>query len=179
MLDINNNSEFIDEFNRLLGGEFIWDDLSSKFIFKSDLGEFSLKNTAMSIKQFGLLQILLKNNKLKVDSFLILDEPEVHIHPEWQVKLAELIVLFIKKLNIHVYINSHSPAFIEAIEAYSLKYGLKDDTNFYLTVNEGDKFNIININRKELYKIYDNLGDPYDIVDKIKAENIKNGLLDV
>ena len=179
ILDINNNNEFIEEFNQLLGGEFVWDDLNSRYLFKSDLGEFSLKNTAMSIKQFGLLQILLKNNKLKEGCFLILDEPEVHIHPEWQVKLAELIVLLIKKLNIAVYINSHSPVFIEAIEAYSLKYGLKDDTNFYLTVPKNDKYNIVNIKRTELYEIYDNLGDPYDVVDKIKAENIKNGLLDM
>ena len=96
----------------------------------------------MDIKQFGLLQILLKNNKLKKGCFLILDEIEAHIHPEWQVKLAELIVLLVKKLNIFVYINSHSSAFIEAIEAYSLKYCLKDDTNFYLTIENGNKLNI-------------------------------------
>ena len=179
ILDINKNNEFIEEFNQLLGGEFLWDDLNSKFVFKKDANEFSLKNTAMGIKQFGLLQILLKNNKLKEGCFLILDEPEVHIHPEWQVKLAELIVLLVKKLNILVYINSHSPAFIESIEAYSLKYSLKDDTNFYLTIEDDNKFNIVNIKRNELYKIYDNLGDPYDIVDKVKADNIKNGLLDV
>ena len=64
------------------------------------------------------------------DSYLIMDEPEVHLHQEWQVKLAQILVLLVKDLNVNLFINSHSHQFIEAIEVYSIKYGLRDETNF-------------------------------------------------
>ena len=73
-----------------------------------------------------------------------MDEPEVHLHPEWQVKLAEILVLLVKELNVNLFINSHSPQFIEAIEVYSIKYGLRNETNFYLTkkAEDSEKYNV-------------------------------------
>ena len=118
--------------------------------------------------------MLLENRKLKENCFLIMDEPEVHLHPELQVKLAEILVLLVKELNINLFINSHSPHFIEAMEVYSVKYGLKNSTNFYLTKkdNECDKYNVEKIGYDYLYKIYNNLGDPYDIIDEVRGKNI-------
>ena len=78
-----------------------------------------MKNTASGIKEIGIIQILLNHRKLKDNSFLIIDEPEVNLHPDWQVKFAEIIVFLAKRLNIHIYINSHSPMFIEAISIFS------------------------------------------------------------
>ena len=49
-----------------------------------------MQSTASGIKQIGVIQLLLSNCKLKEDSFLIIDELEVNLHPEWQFKLAEI-----------------------------------------------------------------------------------------
>ncbi|RBQ24631.1 hypothetical protein ALNOE001_00580 [Candidatus Methanobinarius endosymbioticus] len=76
--------------------------------------------------------MLIKNN-LDTNSLIIMDEPEVHLHPEWQIELAKIIVLLSKEANMIFYINSHSSQFIESIEAYSKYYGLKNETNFYIT----------------------------------------------
>ena len=92
-----------------------------------------MTNTASGVKQIGILQLLLANRKLKPGSFLIIDEPEVNLHPEWQFKFAEILVLLVKELNITIYVNTHSPMFIEAIEVFSDFYDLKDDTYYYLT----------------------------------------------
>lgn len=80
-----------------------------------------MKNTAAGVKQLGIIQVLLDNRKLKKDCFLIIDEPELNLHPDWQVKFAEVLIMMIKKLNITVFINSHSPHFVEALEVYSAK----------------------------------------------------------
>ena len=93
-----------------------------------------MENTASGLKQLATIQLLLDNNELTKNSFLILDEPEINLHSEWQVKLAKLLVLLVKELNIYLYINSHSPQFIEALEVFSVKYGIINESKFYLSM---------------------------------------------
>ena len=128
------------------------------------------KTDSAGIKEIGVIQILLQNNKLKENSFLIIDEPEANLHPSWQIKYAEILVLLAKDLNIHIYLNSHSPMFIEAISLYAQYYELLDETNFYLTDNIDEKFNFRKINPKNLGLVYENLTKPYDELDKLKAK---------
>lgn len=136
-----------------------------------------MKNTASGVKQLGLIQRLLLNRALNENSFIIMDEPEVNLHPEWQLKLAEIIVLMIDELDIPLFINSHSPHFIEALEVYSGKYGLVDESKFYLSEeDENGKYAFRKIERKNLNQLYDNLGKPYEIIDEIRIENAFNGI---
>jgi len=127
-------------------------------------------NIASGIKQIGILQLLLSNGKLKENSFLIIDEPEVNLHPYWQLKFAEILVMLAKELDITIYINSHSPMFIEAMDALTEFYDMQDDVNYYLTESLGskDKYNFIKINQDELFRIYDTLGMPYDLIDQLR-----------
>ena len=136
-----------------------------------------MKNTSSGVKQLGIIQRLLSNRMLNENSFIIMDKPEVNLHPEWQLKLAETIILMIKELNIPVFINSHSPHFIEALEVYSGKYNLIEESKFYLSKeSEYDKFNFEEISRDDLVILYNNLGNPYNAINKIRAENMKNGI---
>lgn len=161
----------------IVEGNLKFDASLGEFIFEQNDKTFSFRNIATGIKSFGILQMLLKNRKLPEDSYLIIDEPEVHLHPEWQIKLAEIIVLLTKELNITLYINTHSPQFIEAIEVYSEFHEIRKDTNFYLTEKyKNGKFNINKIENDELQKIYRNLGDPYDDIDIIRGQNIAKKL---
>lgn len=169
--------EFVDEIALVIGGHIYFDDDKDEFKFKKDDQDYSMKNTASGIKQLGIIQFLLSNRKLTENSFIIMDEPEINIHPEWQVKFAKLIILMIKKLNMSIFINSHSPQFIEALEVYSGKYGLIDESKFYLSCeNENGKFDFEEINRDDLVILYNNLGDSYDVINKVRAENMKNGI---
>lgn len=169
--------EFKDKITSLLGGFIYYDDEKEEFFFKKGDEDYSMNDTASGVKQLGIIQMLLSNRKLTENSFLIMDEPEVNLHPEWQVKFAELIVLMIKELNISIFINSHSPQFIEAIEVYSAKYELSDETKFYLSKeSESNKFDFEEITRDDLVILYNNLGDPYNKINKIRAENMRNGI---
>ena len=136
-----------------------------------------MENTASGLKQLGILQILLENNELTEDSFLIMDEPEINLHPEFQIKLAQILVLASKELNLTIYINTHSPFLAEAIEVYSKYYGLYDDTNFYLTEESENSgmydFNLID--DLDIMEVYKNLGDPFDVLNAIRFKLELNG----
>ena len=169
--------EFQNKINKLINGEFSFNN-NGLLEFTQNGQTFELANTSTGLKSIGILQLLLENRKLKENSYLIMDEPEVHLHPEWQVKLAKILVLLVKDLNVNLFINSHSPQFIEAMEVYSVKYGLRDKTNFYLTKKDENsaKFNVEKIEYDNLYELYNNLGDPYDIIDEVRGENLANRL---
>lgn len=127
-------------------------------------------HVSSGIKQIGIIQSLLLNNKLKKDGYLIIDEPEVNLHPDWQFKFAEILVLLANDLNITIYLNSHSPFFIEAIDAFTEFYDMQDDINYYLTEEseKKGKYNFIKIESDELYKIYENLGNSYDLINQLR-----------
>ena len=132
--------------------------------------------TSAGIKQIGILEILLQNGSLKEGSFLIIDEPESSLHPEWQIKFAQILIILAKKLDMHIYLNSHSPMFIEAISLYAQYYDLLKETNFYLTQKTDDnKYNFRKINPKNMGEVYENLTKPYDELDKLKAEILFKG----
>jgi len=74
-----------------------------------------LSLTAMGISNIGLIDLLLRNNVINKGSFLIMDEPEVHLHPEWQVILAQLLYK-IAKSGANIIIATHSLDFLKAFE---------------------------------------------------------------
>lgn len=156
----------------LMGGKFIYDDDGKKLLFRSKSENSSvMKNTASGIKQLGIIQILLSHRAIDEDSFFIFDEPEVNLHPKWQVELAKFLVILTKELNLTIYINSHSPMFIEAMSIYSEYFGLLDKTNVFLTEESKEgKYNFKKIDPKNMGAIYENLASPYDLLDEVKDE---------
>ena len=145
-------------------------EILSKIESIIECGCINSKNSS-GIKEIGIIQTLLQNNKLKENSFLIIDEPESSLHPEWEIKFAEILILLVKELNIHIYLNSHSAMFIEAISLYSQYYDLLNDTNFYLTQKQANgKYNFKKINPKNMGEVYENLTRPYDELDNLKAK---------
>ena len=169
------NEEIIaleNEINQIINGEFIYENGELTYV-NNDGEKCRMKNTASGIKQVGIIQLLLNNRKLKKDSFLVIDEPEVNLHPAWQVKFAGVLALLVKKLNVSLYINSHSPVFIEAIDAWAYYYDLTEDIRYYLSKKSERKEgynNIIEVESEELSIIYDNLGKPYDEIDDIRVQ---------
>mgnify|MGYP003295167026 CR=1 FL=1 len=168
----NNNVDLEVEklIKEILGGE-IKKENGELFFVRENGVKTHMKNTSSGVKQVAIIQTLLNNNELEPNSFLIMDEPEVNLHPEWQIKFAKILVLLVKELDLSIYIASHSPFFIEAIELYSQYYDLIDDSYFYLTQKaEGYQYDIVSVDSNNLEAIYRNLGQPYDILDEIKMD---------
>ena len=144
---------------------------NGELLFVRDNGYKShMKNTSSVVKQLAIIQTLLMNDEIGPKSFLIMDEPEVNLHPEWQIKFAKILVLLVKELDSSIFVASHSPFFIEAIELYSQYYDLIDESFFYLTQKADDGYDIVKVDSNNLEEIYRNLGQPYDILDEIKMD---------
>lgn len=168
----NKLDKFNDKITSLLGGFIYYNDEKDEFFFKKGDNDYSMNNSASGVKQLGIIQMLLSNRKLTEHSFLIIDEPEVNLHPEWQVEFAEMIVLMIKELNISIFINTHSPFLAEALEVYAKYYKIYDETNFYLTekVKDEEKYDYVLMENDDISEVYKNLGNPFDTLNKIRFE---------
>jgi len=147
----------------IIKGNIIENNLG-EFIFNKDDKNIELINTAMGIKYFGILQVLSNNNHLYDGQILILDEPEVHLHPKWQLELAKVIVYLVSK-GVKILLNSHSPYMIEALQRYSKKENIS--TSFYLA----DNLKIVE-DDQALSKIFAKLSEPFDEFDKMDSESL-------
>jgi predicted ATPase len=121
--------------------------------------------TATGIKTFGILQVLLENNYLKDNTILILDEPEVHLHPKWQLEMAKVIVELVKN-GVKIVVNSHSPYMIDALKYYADKS--KVNSNFYLAQKSEDETSTINDVTIDISPIFEKLTEPLEQLHRMK-----------
>lgn len=115
-------------------------------------------NTATWIKSFWILQLLDNAWNLSESDLLILDEPESHLHPAWQIKYAELIISLIKERKLKVLVTSHSPYMIEAFNKYSNNYKIKDKCSYYF-IDDKNNFNNVT-NKRDV--IINEMSKPFD-----------------
>ena len=136
------------------------------FYFKDNGQEHRMLNVASGIKAFGMLQMLLVGEFIDERSLIILDEPEVHLHPNWQLKYAEIITLLVEN-NFNILVTTHSPYMVEALERYSEKY--KVEANFYLAEKGIIKSEN---NNKTLSETVTKLSEPFALFDAMDAEEL-------
>lgn len=107
------------------------DKTEFRFVAKNGKS-FNLKGAATGIISFSYILQLLQNGWLDDKTVLIIDEPESHLHPQWIVDYARILVLINKKLGTKILLSSHNPDMIAAIQTISESKGLKEVTRFYL-----------------------------------------------
>lgn len=129
----------------------------------------SLSNLSTGLKSFAIIKMLIENNSIKEKDVLILDEPEIHLHPQWQIRYAELIVLLQKAFNLSVIVTTHSPYFLDAINLFSIKHNQKDKVNYYLSSMINNAVTIDCVNDK-LDLIYQKMASPIGILDTLRDE---------
>lgn len=129
------------------------------FLKKGTKKSLDIRGLSTGLKSFAIIKLLLQNGCIEYNGTIILDEPEIHLHPEWQLLFAELIVLLYCEFNMHVLLNTHSPYFLNAIEVYSKKYGVADKCSYYFAKNELDGAVIIDVSNNR-GMIYQALGKP-------------------
>lgn len=151
----------------LLNGTIVYDSKVKDFIFKREGKEISIKNTASGIKVFGILQLLSSNGFINKNSILIFDEPENHLHPKWQLKLAKVLV-DLAKYGLYILVSSHSPYMIEALKRFSDKEKLENKTGFYLAEDNSIE------NRNRLEDTFRVLAEPFEVFRKMDEELLKD-----
>lgn len=109
---------------------------SQGFSFESDSGKnYNIVNASSGIKSIGLLQYLVTNKVLKKGSTLFWEEPEVHLHPTWQLKMIDL---FIELMNsgIKIVFSTHSPFMADYLNAKATRGKFKKRISFNLLSEE-------------------------------------------
>ena len=160
-------TEKFGEFFKKTGDDF------SKYVMprRSRLGNRGNKNETLDIrnlstgmKTFLIIKTLLTSGAIKSNGTLILDEPEIHLHPEWQLLFAELIVLIQKEFGVHILLNTHSPYFLRAIQVYAANHKIADKCKYYLS-ELGEDGAYINDVSDDIEKIYKKLASPFQRLD--------------
>ena len=130
-----------DKLNDIIQGKFTRKKNGRSFFYEEKNGyeKINVKNLSMGLKVFTIIKLLIQNNSLKENGTIILDEPEIHLHPEWQIKFAELIVLLQKEFGMHILLTTHSPYFLKAIQVYSKKYEISDKCKYYMSELDGEQ----------------------------------------
>ena len=129
-------STILENINTILNGDFVKGESQEEFQEKGFRKSFRFSNLASGLKTFVILKKLLQNGVLVEKGVLILDEPEVHLHPQWIVEYARLLVLIHKTLGTKLILASHDPDFIAAIKAIAKREEVLEETNFYISSSE-------------------------------------------
>ena len=136
----------------------------------SEAVSIDIANVSTGLKAFAIIKTLLLNGALEDNGTIILDEPEIHLHPEWQLLFAELIVLIQKEFNMHILLNTHSPYFLNAIEVYTHKHGISSKCRYYLAENTGAT-SIIKDVSDNIEEIYQKLARPLQVLENERYAN--------
>lgn len=124
-------------------------------------------NLSAGMKSFALIKRLLESGSIKEKDVLILDEPEIHLHPEWQLLYAKLIVLLQKEFDLSMVITTHSPYFLDAIDVFSSKYNTSNRTRYYLAENVED-VSLLHDVTNNIDAIYKKLSDPMQMLENLR-----------
>ena len=147
-------SKIEEKLNKIVDGKFLKKDFGVYFYRNKSGKEINIKNLSTGFKVFSIIKLLIQNNQLRENGTIILDEPEIHLHPEWQLKFAELIVLLQKEFGMHILLTTHSPYFLNAIEVFSERHKIEDKCKYYVAKNEENSSIIKDVtgNTREIYR---------------------------
>lgn len=153
----------LEKLNTVCSGKIVRNNRSFAYMENSDVS-IDIVNVSTGLKTFAIIKTLLLNGSLEENGSIVLDEPEIHLHPEWQLIFAELIVLIQKEFNMHILINTHSPYFLDAVEVYSHKHGIASKCKYYLAEVSGTTSVISDVSNN-IEKIYEKLARPLQVLE--------------
>ena len=117
-------------------GEIAFPELHKKLTSESTLGgklaisedgslsyvennrNFSLMQTATGIANVGFLALLIERKLLDEKSFIFIDEPEAHLHPAWQVIMANTLFELASN-GVHVVIATRSIDILKWVDVHA------------------------------------------------------------
>ena len=149
--------------------EMVFNFYDKKIKLKNSMEELEIKNLSTGLKTFVILKNLIDNGALEERGTIILDEPEIHLHPEWQLVFAEIIVMLQVELNLHILLATHSPYFLRAIQVYAGNYGIADKCKYYLAENE-ENYSVIKDVSDEVELIFKKLARPLQKLEDLLYE---------
>ena len=106
---------------------------TSDWLYNDGESSYNLNRCADGIKSLATISILDKYQLLNTGALLIIDEPEVHLHPQWVVEMARVLVRLAKERGVKVLVTTHSPDLVHALRDFSENENFSANTCFYLS----------------------------------------------
>lgn len=129
---------------RIIGGRIeleddeITDSYDIRYIREADNLNISINDAATGLKTFAYMLRLIENGYLNEHSILLIDEPEAHLHPQWIVEFARILVLLHKEVGTTILLASHNPDMVAAIKSISEAEEITEKVSFYQAVANYD-----------------------------------------
>ncbi len=150
--EFNDTFRVSKKISEMFGGTVEYDVEKQDFVLTRAGVNIASGNIASGIKSLGILDLLVKGGNAGKNSLLILDEPEVNLHPKWQVSYCELICDLVSN-GVDIIVTTHSPYVIEALKEFSYKSDIAN--HFYLAYKDkpSGHSNFIDITENVSYAI--------------------------
>lgn len=125
----------------------------SRIVYVRDDGHepFPLEECATGIKSLSILNFLYTRGCLNNKTLLVIDEPEAHLHPQWILEYAKILVRLNRRLGVRLLITTHSPDMLNAVRRVANVEEVPD-LHFYLadevSPNQKYDFNYLDLGRE-------------------------------
>ena len=134
----------LDEVKAIMGGSIKEEKnmgiLKLRYVSADKEIDIPIEDAATGLKTFAYLYRLIENGHITPETVLIIDEPEVHLHPKWVVEFARILVHLHKQVGVKILLASHDPDMVAALQSIGEKEELGEKLNFYIAKrNEENK----------------------------------------
>lgn len=126
---INLSTNELKVISKILGKEYSTCKLINHSLFPKTEGlsiyftsdTFNYSEAFAGRGEFAVVKLVHEISKAQDNSLIILDEPEVSLHPRAQEELKKYLLQQIKRKGIQVVISTHSPTFVEGLPDSAIK----------------------------------------------------------
>lgn len=172
---IDNHDLKLDSYSNFLGGDVLWDDQEQRWVFTEQGNHYDLMKCATGIRAVADIKKLEQLQVLDPGTILILDEPEAHLHPEWIVRYAGLLIHAVKEYGIHLLVATHSPMMMLALHDIAMEEGLKGRYKCYQTemISESSRQAALKAVDDDISPSFESFNKAYDFIDGYRAMDKK------
>lgn len=164
----------LDEIYSVIGGEFVLNNKTKQLSFSQNGHVVPPISVASGIKSFGVLQRLIQTDCVSTFKLLIWDEPEIHLHPEWQIVFCKIIIELVAK-GIPIVVSSHSPYFVQALRFFASAKGIEKDVKYYMAEESGEsKLSTVKEVTGDLNRVFTLLAAP--LRDIMNVDAVRNSM---
>lgn len=155
----SDNTSLLEKIETIIKGKLKYSPLKEEIIFQEKKHSIHALNTASGILTFGVLYLLLQSGAFDENMILIFEEPETNLHPEWQVKIVEILKTLMEGKGVQIFLTTHSPFIVKAVEVLALEdKSFKENLSINLLYEDGKTVCDF---EESTEKIYDQLLGPF------------------
>ena len=107
--------------DQIVRGKVALSETGELLFHEAGRGPFPMPLVATGVANLGVLAMLVEQKVVDQNTFLFIDEPEAHLHPKWQVEMANLLFALARD-GAHVVIATHSVDIMKWLEVHVAKH---------------------------------------------------------